>query len=83
MAILKPIANAGNLEGDKRQHFPYILEWSCKKCGITNTLDFQTERYLSYPVLGKPYSFALYCDECDTEDEVKLLPQISLMVIET
>jgi len=57
------------IQGEKRQRFPYILEWNCPECGKRKEHDFR-EHYLSYPIMGEPEEIALFCMDCDDMDPV-------------
>ena len=66
----------------KRFRIPGVrIESDCPNCGVERTVDL-TEHYLSYPKLGVPENFDLYCDECDHEWSVPLVLEISLKVAE-
>jgi len=68
--------------GEKRQRFPYILEDVCKKCGIKIEQNFHNGGYyLSEPIFNQPTIVHFYCDDCDLEWDIKVIPRISLEII--
>ncbi len=69
------------VEGDKRQHAPYLLEWSCS-CGSTHVEDFTSRAYLSYPKFGKNTKYTLWCEHCDKEHAIKLRATLTLEAID-
>jgi len=54
------------LEGQKRQNYPYCVEWACPKCKKTQEIDLTTD-YISYGALSGDVRIHLYCEYCDTE----------------
>jgi len=76
---LTPIKNNKGIEGDKRQHIPYVLEWVCPECAVIHKIDF-TRDHLSYPEFGgEPAEAYLYCGEgdCDYESTVNISLKIT------
>ena len=69
----------GCIEGAKRQNFPYTLTWTCKGCGAKHTIDY-LDQYLSHPNFGGPTKEYLYCDDCDHEEIVYLIPRLTLEI---
>lgn len=62
----------GSVEGDKRQHVPYLLKWMCPSCGVNCEIDFSDDYYLSYPEFPGVKKVGLNCKDCDHEETVTL-----------
>ena len=58
------------MEGEKRQYLPYVLEWECPECGEQRETDL-SEGYLSYAVWGEFLEIPLFCLDCDKLEPVK------------
>ncbi len=69
------------VEGEKRQHFPYSIEAKCTECGKTKTLDFTCYDYISHPLFGQEEILSFACYECGHEDEIRLRTNITLELI--
>lgn len=56
------------VEGDKRQHLPFMCTDVCK-CGEECEVDYSDDHYLSYPMLSGDMmvSVRFYCGSCDNE----------------
>jgi C4-type Zn-finger protein len=67
------------IEGKKRQHAPYIIEWTCPDCGDECTLDL-TDNYISYPTFGDWEEDYLCCHECAHEVKVDMKMDIVVWV---
>lgn len=78
MIKIKKIKNS-SIEGDKRQYIPYILYWTCKDCQKEHKKDF-TKDYFSYPPFSEWFEYTLYCYECEFEEEIRVLIDISFLV---
>lgn len=50
----------------KRFHVPYELRQCCPSCGRVVRYNLLAE-YLSYPTVGKPFEFGMYCGDCGHE----------------
>lgn len=57
----------GKVRGDKRQHVPVLVEWTCPKCKARCHRDYSGQHYFSYPAIGKAFEETLCCEECDHE----------------
>jgi rubrerythrin len=68
-------------EGEKRQRVPYIIEWTCPKCGENHVRDFAGDHYLSNPIWGEPSTEHLYCDECDHEFPFTVRADVVLTIV--
>lgn len=69
-----------DLEGDKRQHAPYELTWTCA-CGEQCLQDFSCDIYLSHPKFGDTVPHYLYCNKCGAEPAIKLRVDLTLEVV--
>lgn len=67
------------IEGDKRQHAPYVLHWFCT-CGVEHQRDYSDEHYLSYPTLGAVKADTLWCPTCNAEHPINLKVSLVLEV---
>lgn len=65
-------------EGDKRQKVPFLLKWTCIKCGASHEHDYSGRYHLSYPIWGKPDETYLYCDKCEHEMPVTITPDVTM-----
>ncbi len=77
---MKLIKKETETEGDKRQHFPYVLETNCPKCNNEIKRDYERD-HLSYPIFGKEVKEYLYCDECEHEWYFLIKPSIKLELV--
>jgi hypothetical protein len=57
---------------------PYEIEWVCVECGDEQTHKFHKHRYLSYPTFGEPVDVFLYCDNCENEQTITVVPDLKL-----
>jgi len=81
MLTLKKIEK--NIEGNKRQYFPYVLTDICSTCGETLEMDLSEGHYLSEPIFGQPKKVWMYCIECGEEGkEFEVIPRITLELVE-
>lgn len=78
----------GTVAGDKRQHFPAVLHWTCPKCGAVHEQNYYGDYYLSYPILNGEVEATLYCEEelkdgsyCYEEFTVKLRTGLTLELV--
>jgi len=69
------------IEGEKRQHAPYVLTWICE-CGDRWDIDLSKERYLSSPVFGEKAHVYTECDTCGHEPELVVVPEIVLTLVD-
>lgn len=67
------------VEGDKRQHAPYLLKWRCP-CGAEQEDAFVCGEYFSRPVFGKAEAYTLWCAACQNEHAIKLKVDITVEV---
>ncbi len=74
---LTRIEDAGGYEGEKRQHIPYVLEFTCDKCGYENELNFW-DHYLSYPNLIGDNCFNFECQNWENGCENLIIVKISI-----
>ena len=83
---LKIIA-ADYVEGNKRQHMPFLLQCACDNCGGELEQDLSDDHYLSYPSLGNATNPApmeriiMYCTECDHEQAYRVRVMVALEVV--
>jgi hypothetical protein len=68
-------------EGTKRQYFPYVLEHECSKCGDIIERDFSWD-YISHPEFGTINKIYIYCENCENEDGVEVIPRLTLELVE-
>ncbi len=74
-----------NIELDKRQHVPAIVEDDCPKCGTVVTRDLSndtgsTGMYLSYPMVNVPKKLAFVCDKCEHEWSQHVVVRMTLEI---
>ena len=68
------------IELDKRFYLPgVVLSDECPKCKEIVEKDLGDD-YLSYPVVGKPYTIDLYCEPCDHYWVGKVLVEVTIKV---
>lgn len=48
----------------KRFYLPFQTKVVCPKCASELELDMESN-YISYPTLGQPNQFPVYCEKCD------------------
>jgi hypothetical protein len=66
----------------KRFYLPFRLVDTCPKCSRTVERNFDTDGgYLSYPVLNKPETVSLWCDDCGVGWLVALRLDFRLTVV--
>jgi len=70
------------IEGDKRQHVPVLVEWTCPKCKARCQRDYSDQHYFSYPTIGCAFETTLYCAECDYEMPVLATVGIICLIYE-
>ena len=68
------------VEGGKRTHVPFAVEWTCRKCGAENVNDYSKDHYLSYPTWGSSKAAHLYCDKCEHEQTIRLRADVTLTI---
>jgi hypothetical protein len=85
---LQPVE--ADIEGDKRQYFPYIAKSSCPRCGALNIRDLTNRgRYLDYPKFGEVVTIDFYCSgfaggsnksgkSCEREWTERVIPKLIL-----
>ena len=61
----------------KRLYLPFEVRDACPECGEITTHDMM-DKYMSYPVLGKPYNIGGYCYKCLHEWERQVVLDVSL-----
>jgi len=71
------------IEGNKRQNLPFLIRWKCAQCGVAGEKDFSSFYYISYCNFGAKEEITLYCDECEYEEKITILPTINLELIST
>jgi len=71
------------IEGDKRQHLPFLIRWKCAQCGEQGEKDFSSVDYISYCNFGAKEEITLHCDLCEYEEKITVLPTINLELIST
>lgn len=78
------IAITGKCSGQievKRFYMPgIVIDAVCPNCNEMVVDDF-AENYISFPEVGSPFIYGLYCRECEHEWEFKLQLDITLKVI--
>lgn len=70
------------VEGEKRQHFPYMLEWVCPRCGEDHVYDYASEYYLSSPLIPAVKREHRYCDECGFEDDIYFRVDMTMEIVD-
>lgn len=76
------------LQGDKRQHFPYIVKSNCPVCGKETIVNLRRD-YLNYPTFDEEYELNFYCgddknsDGCYNEWSTTVLPKLVLELCKT
>lgn len=65
----------------KRFYIPLIINVTCPKCKRINEHDFG-DNYLSYPILNKPETISVHCDDCDDYFNVDIKLRIAIEVDE-
>lgn len=70
-----PMVIEGECKGaelDKRTYLPgIVIKSKCPECGAPYEMDL-SDRYLSYPKVGKPYELTAYCGEGECNYEWSL-----------
>lgn len=67
------------IEGQKRQHFPYVVVSQCPLCKRKLEMDFSSEYYLGEPIFDEPETISIYCYDCGKEiKEISVIPRITL-----
>lgn len=77
---MKLIKTDAEIVGEKRQHFPYLIEAICSSCGESIKVDFKYD-YLAEPKFGKRVEVPVSCIECGHIGEVWVIPRISLEIV--
>lgn len=69
------------IEGEKRQYLPYVLECNCPKCNLLVSYNFR-QKYLSYPKWGEKHNIWMWCENCEHEWSVQVIPDIVINVLD-
>ncbi len=64
----------------KRCYLPFTVHAQCPQCKEMVEADLSDSYYLSYPKVGKPIEFGLYCETCEKDIKVLLVLKISLEI---
>lgn len=83
---LKRVDSERPVQGDKRQFFPFELQFECPGCGGEHTRAFyEPSRYLMNPEWGEEAEVELFCEEVNTGEPVKtvsVVPNVTLELSE-
>ena len=80
MKIIHLPPDENTSHGQKRQYFSCVLECNCPKCNIKVRHDF-SEKYVNYPAWGKQTDVWLWCQDCEHEWSVPIIPEISIKLL--
>jgi len=72
------VTEHGSLE-EKRLYLPLTIKCKCPKCGTINEHDFR-DNYLSYPIINKVETIGVYCNECETYFDQKMVLKIAVEI---
>ena len=81
MMVIK-VTTDGKAVGDKRQHLPVVIRWTCPGCGLGRERDFSGgSDYFSHPPFNEPFETTLYCTHCDREVPVLVALNVLCTVV--
>ncbi len=64
----------------KRFYAPFVIKDLCPNCKEPYINDL-TQDYISYPILGKPTVFNMYCHKCENEWSGEITIEIEIEAV--